>query len=538
MSQVTRSFPISKLTLALFALSTATVSQAAGLDRSGQDVTAFLQDGTYAEAVYTYIDADVTGHDNAAFNATSETKTNYQQGKKFDDIAPAYDFFRYGVKTDVNDTLSIGVLYDEPFGAEAKYTGDNNFTGAAGKVGIGILDNARKQGITGSVEKLEALEEAQKKETDTFNNLIYNTAIESLKDSKARFEALPEYPTFEQFNNVIVQSQQSIEQAEQTLNSPIIPQASKDLGKNLVAQNKADLEKIKAARDTALKLATTDNGNTEVEVRTYNLSLIGGVKLGQDKRIQIYGGPVLQRAQADVKLSGDAYGAATGYNAHVAPDTAMGWLAGASYSIPEIALKAAVTYRSEIDHDAKIAEEYPVLAAQGYPDPTSTLETTVTTPQSVNLNFQTGVNPTTLVTLNARWVPWSDFAITPPLYNAASKLRYPKGLDLVNYDKDQWQVDIGVGKRLTPKLAVSGVVGWDSGAGNPVTSLGPVDGYWSVGGGFKYNVTPEWAVSLGGKYLMFGDATGSLPDGTIVSRAEDNDGFAAGLKVSYQSKQT
>ena len=29
----------------------ATAAQGAGLDRSGQDVTAFLQDGTYAEAV-------------------------------------------------------------------------------------------------------------------------------------------------------------------------------------------------------------------------------------------------------------------------------------------------------------------------------------------------------------------------------------------------------------------------------------------------------------------------------------------------------
>ena len=35
---------------------------------------------------------------------------------------------------------------------------------------------------------------------------------------------------------------------------------------------------------------------------------------------------------------------------------------------------------------------------------------------------------------------------------------------------------------------------------------------------------------------MFGDATGSLPDDTIVSRTEDNDGYALGLKLSYQSQ--
>lgn len=58
-------FHLKTLTVAVAALSVASVASAAGLDRSGQDITAFLQDGTYAEAVYTYIDADVSGHDNA-----------------------------------------------------------------------------------------------------------------------------------------------------------------------------------------------------------------------------------------------------------------------------------------------------------------------------------------------------------------------------------------------------------------------------------------------------------------------------------------
>ena len=54
-------FHLKTLTVAVATLSVISVANAAGLDRSGQDITAFLQDGTYAEAVYTYIDADVTG---------------------------------------------------------------------------------------------------------------------------------------------------------------------------------------------------------------------------------------------------------------------------------------------------------------------------------------------------------------------------------------------------------------------------------------------------------------------------------------------
>ena len=100
-------FIIKPLVTAVAALSVASVASAAGLDRSGQDISAFLQDGTYAETVYTYIDADVTGHD---LNADGS------KGKKIKDIAEDYDFFRYGVKTDINDTFSIGVLNDEPWG--------------------------------------------------------------------------------------------------------------------------------------------------------------------------------------------------------------------------------------------------------------------------------------------------------------------------------------------------------------------------------------------------------------------------------------
>ena len=56
-------FHLKTLTVAVAALSIASVASAAGLDRSGQDITAFLQDGTYAESVYNYIDADVSGND-------------------------------------------------------------------------------------------------------------------------------------------------------------------------------------------------------------------------------------------------------------------------------------------------------------------------------------------------------------------------------------------------------------------------------------------------------------------------------------------
>ena len=411
-------FHLKTLSVAVAALSVASLASAAGLDRSGQDITAFLQDGTYAETVYTYISADVSGHDNAYVGSDDKA---YTQGKKIDDIAESYDFFRYGVKTDINDTFSVGVLYDEPFGAAADYSGKNNFVDAKGE-------------------------------------------------------------------------------------------------------------------------------GTNVEVRTESITGIVGAKLGENKNFQVYGGPVAQRVKADVKLRGDAYSIADGYTLNVNADQDYGWLAGVAYSKPEIALKASLTYRSEIEHNAQASEIYPVVGSGLIPAPvvsalglsTNRVDSIeITTPESVNFDFQTGINPTTLATAKVRWVPWSDFAIVPSLYNDVSKVstKDDKGLALVSYDKDQWQVELGLAKRLTPALAVSGNIGWDSGAGNPVTSLGPIEGYYSAGLGAKYNVTENWAISAGGKYLWFGDAEGQIPSKTVVSDFDDNDGFALGVKLSYQAKQ-
>lgn len=77
-------FHLKTLAVAIATLSVASVTNAAGLDRSGQDVTAFFQDGTYAEAVYTYIDADVSGYDSSN---NDPLNNRYERGNKTGDIA-------------------------------------------------------------------------------------------------------------------------------------------------------------------------------------------------------------------------------------------------------------------------------------------------------------------------------------------------------------------------------------------------------------------------------------------------------------------
>lgn len=456
-------FGYKALSLAVFSTLTATAAQAAGLDRSGQDVTAFLQDGTYAETVYTYIDANVTGKDTA--------------GKDTGDIAEAYDFFRYGVKADINDTFSVGVLYDEPFGAAIKYDGNSNF----------VADKNATATIFA-----QAINQATKAQLN--DSFTYRRAIKPVLDS--------------------VKSPQRARAVASTLETNS-------------AQAKPIADRLRAA---AAHAEATDGQKTNVEIRTNNLTMLVGAKLGANKNFQIYGGPVAQRVKGEVHLRGPAYQVMTGYDAKIATDTQLGWAAGLAFYKPEIALKAALTYRSEIEHDSEIAETIPVTGYVGKKD------FKVTLPDSWNLDFQTGVNPTTLLTAKVRYVPWSDFDIRPTQYTETTKLRYPQGLPIISYDKDQWSAEVGLGKRVSDRLAVSGAVGWDSGAGNPASSLGPIKGYYSLGLGARYNVTPEWSLSLGGKYFKFGDAQAQLPTKDKVGNFDSNDGYAVGVKLAYHTK--
>lgn len=459
-------FNYKHLAVAIASISAVSVASAAGLDRSGQDVTAFLQDGTYGEVVYTYIDADVSGKDISG-NPTS-------------DIAQAYDFGRFGVKADINDTFSVGVLYDEPWGAAVEYQGNSNFVSQGADATVNALTGGR---VPNAATAQAGLRQAQ----DGITQL--RTAIAAAAGG----------------DTTKLQTQ---------LNDTV-----------------ANARLLGSALRAALTAEEQKGQGTNVEIRTQNATLLLGAKLGENKNLQIYGGPQMQRLTGEVHLRGAAYGPMTGYDANIGADMGYGWVAGVAYHKPEIALKAALTYRSKIDHERSIAETIPVTDYQNSQNFKATL------PNSWNLDFQTGINPTTLLSAKVRYVPWSDFAIRPPQYGTVTATgNNNKPLPIVNYSKDQWSAELGLGRKVSDKLAVSGSVGYDSGAGNPISTLGPIKGYYSLGLGAKYNVTPEWSVSLGGKYFKFGDATAQLPNGTKVGEFDDNDGYAVGLKLAYQKR--
>jgi long-chain fatty acid transport protein len=262
-----------------------------------------------------------------------------------------------------------------------------------------------------------------------------------------------------------------------------------------------------------------------------------------------YAGPVYQTVKGKVKLRGQAYSLYNGYDADIPEESAWGWLAGMAYQIPAIALKASLTYRSEVDYDINVRESIPTLGALALlgQNPATIAgaqgKSSITTPEPINLDFQTGIMADTVAFANVRWVPWSDFAIQPYKFGLVSKsvgalVNQPNGFNLVEYSDDQWSANVGVGRKVNDKWAGNVSVGWDSGAGNPISTLGPTVGYWNAGVGIQYSPAPNYFIAGGVKYFWLGDAkaqTGAQAGtNAYVADFSDNNAIAYGLKLGYR----
>ncbi|MBP4065360.1 outer membrane protein transport protein [Acinetobacter baumannii] len=291
----------------------------------------------------------------------------------------------------------------------------------------------------------------------------------------------------------------------------------------------------------------TSREGTSVNVKSQNLSFILGYS--PIKNFQVYGGPVYQSVEGDVSFRGMAYTEAfNGYNAKFKEQGKLGWLVGGSYQIPEIALKAAVTYRSKIKYDFQVDENI-------FGEPlqyTAPAKTKVETPQSVNVDFQTGIAEKTLAYMNLRWVNWKKFNIRPAQYDALTAMymdaltegAYKQGIDLDSYQKDQYSVTLGLGQQLTDRWSIASDIGWDSGSGHPASTLGPVNGFWSFGLGAQFNPAPNYFIAAGVKYFWLGDTKAEgggyfLPIEGIKEFSEqaefkDNHAIAYALKFGYR----
>ena len=450
---------------------------AAALDRSGQSMQSFFQPGNYFEAGISVLDPNVSGIDN--------------QGTRTGDMADDYYFVNAAIKAQLTDRISFGLLYDQPYGAAVTYSGENAFV-------AGPNDSLLPKPMTDAII-------AQR-----MPQLLDQAAEKLLGPGKTFDDVAPQLQNFVR-RQVEREANAGVDKVNQYLNDNV-------------------------------------TGGTTVDVNTQNLAFVFGYQ--PTKNWNLYAGGVYQTVKGDVALRGTTYSLYNGYEADIAENHAAGWLAGIAYEIPEIALKVSATYRSEIEHSTHIKENItmlmPAAALLGLEEQAlaiqnSKAKTKITTPQSVNLDFQSGIMADTILFGNVRWVEWSNYSIQPHQFGQLSQIignlglvDKPNGFNLVDYSEDQWSANLGLGRMFNPKWSGTLSVGWDSGAGNPAPTLGPTEGFWNVGVGARFTPQPGSEISVGAKYLWLGDARAHTGAHTPAGNFTDNDAIAYGLKIAQR----
>ncbi len=248
---------------------------------------------------------------------------------------------------------------------------------------------------------------------------------------------------------------------------------------------------------------------TSAHVNTSAITVLGQYHINEN--ISVFAGPRLVTADGTYT---QVNGGTTVYDASYESDSDTGYVVGAAYEIPDIALRAALTYSSETNF---------AMAGSGTSLGGSVGDLTATMPQSINLDFQTGVAANTLAFANIRWANWSAATI-----DDANTAFFNGDGNLSSYANDVMTYTVGIGRRFSDNFAGQIAVGYEAATGDPASDLSPTDGFTSVSIGGAYTLDSGLEISGGVKYVWLGDATTE-----IGSTFEGNTAIGYGLKVSY-----
>ena len=275
-------------------------------------------------------------------------------------------------------------------------------------------------------------------------------------------------------------------------------------------------------------------GNTAATAKTS--AITGLMRYNLSSAFSVHGGLRMQSASANVDLRGGAYRSPTdlytpgagvdGYSVDLAKNTAAGYVVGVAYEMPEIALRVALTYNSAIEHKFDTVETKDTFNEQVGVVVIGEGTTNVKTPQSINLDFQSGVAADTLVFGSIRWADWSSFRLDPAIFVSLT------GGGLISLD-DTITYTLGVGRRINENWAGSVSVTYEKELNPLVSPLAPTNGRLGLTLAGVYT-KDNMKLTAGVNYTKLGDSqpeTGT-PD---VARADfsGNKALGVGVRVGF-----
>lgn len=262
--------------------------------------------------------------------------------------------------------------------------------------------------------------------------------------------------------------------------------------------------------DIAYPASTYFATNTTAELDANTLT--GILQYNFDNNVSIYGGARVQSMDAEANVPFLA-----GYSLTGERDIGYGYLAGVAYEKPELALRVALTYHSEIKHEVTTTESL---------TPATPTVTNLDTPQSWSLEFQSGLNPRTLLFGSVRWVEWSAFQVAPPSFVGAT------GGPLASFADDRTTYSIGIGRGLNKQWSIFGALAYEDQTGSPTGNLSPTDGFmrYTVGATYRKD---NMKITGGLSYVDIGDANSQLGAVNPAGIFTNNSAVGAGIKIGY-----
>lgn len=269
---------------------------------------------------------------------------------------------------------------------------------------------------------------------------------------------------------------------------------------------------------------------------------------GEKGYFRLLGGVSYQELRGEqtkaIPPSGHPYGGNWRVASLDVEDESVGWRLGAAYEIPEYAIRASVVYQSKVKYNLEgtIDNLYLDPATMRYG--AINVSSEVSTPQSVEFKFQTGIAPDWLAFGSVKWTDWSSiskvsFASDSPLRTATGVL--PAGYEITAlnlYYQDGWTVSGGVGHKFNDQWSVAGTVTWDRGTSTGLTSQTDI---WLFGLGTNYKPNDQFEIRLAGAagWLSSGELDDTFINGKLNptgSKGDFDNDFVGGLSLTAKVK--
>ena len=250
------------------------------------------------------------------------------------------------------------------------------------------------------------------------------------------------------------------------------------------------------------------------DVDMNSLALLGRYKLNEN--ISFLGG--INRYE----VSNGTVQTLSGYYEGVSGDE-MVPTAGAAYENKEIALRVELLVQLETDMSLTAKTS----AAKGLAT-TAASNSKLVVPQSMTLNFQSGVAEDTLMFGSIHKVDWDTAQITIPANNSA------KAINTAFASRTAYSV--GIGRKINDSISVLGSYSTEDGGG--ATSADPftlTDGSQTLGLGVRYT-RDNMTVSGGYSYTKVGDVkvtSAAAPGVNLTADYKNNEVSGIGLKIGF-----